>query len=372
MSPLNNLQVRDQNKKRLLNYLYQHDGASKQAIMRALGLSAPTVTLLLRDMAQRGLVRQTGPLESSGGRRPMAHSLNYDARLAAGMEITRGHLRFVLIDMAENVLHRRKLLRSFTNDPAYFHGAARELEAFLTDCGADRGRLLGVGIAVPGVVDAERLLLKYSPTLGVTNLSLDIFGSYIPYPVMTGNEAKLAGFTEIWKMDDTEDAVYLSVNKGVGGAIIIGNRLFYGTDGRAGEFGHMTVVRGGRPCPCGKTGCLEAYCSTRLLTEPDFDEIDDFFAALEAGNRACSEKWRDYLDCLATGINNLYTIFDTNIILGGEISGHLRRYADVFRQKLADLSPFDTRADYLHFSQFGEYASAIGGALLPVDAFLNN
>lgn len=369
---MNNLQVRNANKKRILNYLYQNDGASKRDIMRALGLSAPTVSLILKDLAQRGLVRKSGTLESSGGRRPAANSLVYDARLSAGMEITHNHLRFALIDMGETMRHSRKLRRIFHNDPAYFQQAAQELENFLNDCEVDRSRLLGVGIALPGIVDARRNLLTYSPTLPVTNLSLDVFRSCFPYPLRAGNEAKLAGFTEIWKMDGTEDAVYLSVNKGVGGAILIGNKLFCGTDGRAGEFGHMTIVKDGMRCSCGKAGCLEAYCSTRMLTEPDFDDVDDFFAALEAGNRYCREKWGAYLDYLATGVNSLYTIFDTNIILGGEISGHLQKYADVFRQKLTELSPFGTRAGYLHFSQFGDNASAIGGALLLVDSFLNS
>lgn len=371
MSPLNNLQVRRTNKRRILNYLYKNDGASNQAIMRALGLSAPTVTLILKDLSQRGLVRKAGTLKSSGGRKPMANSLVYGARLSAGMEITRNHLRLVLIDMGGTVLHSRKLRRSFRNDAEYFGRTAEELERFLDESGAAREKLLGVGIAVPGIVDAARNILTYSPTLEVTNLPLDLFRRDLPYPVAAGNEAKFAGFTEIWKMDDVEDAVYLSVNKGVGGAIIIGNRLFYGTDGRAGEFGHMTIVKNGLTCSCGKSGCLEAYCSTRILTEPAFDDVEEFFAALETGSRCCREKWLTYLDYLATGVCSIHTMLDTRIILGGEISEYLGRHPDDFRERLARLSPFGTGTDYLRFSRFGDGAPAIGGALLLVDAFLN-
>ena len=368
---MNNYQVRNTNKKRIINYLYKNDGASKQDVMTALGLSAPTVTLIMKELAERGLVKKAGTLESSGGRKPAANSLVYDAKLSIGVAVTGNHLRLAAIDLSGSVIGRRRLREPFRSEAGYYKALAGHIEAFIAEVGLERDKLLGIGLAVPGIVNAKKNLLEYSPTLGVKYLPLNVVTGYIPYPVMVDNEANLADMTEIWRLDDMEDAVYLSVNKGVGGAVIVGNKLFYGLDGRSGEFGHMTIVEGGDTCSCGKKGCLEAYCSTRVLTEPDFDDIDDFFAAVKAGNRACIVKWRRYLDHLATGINNIYTIFNSNVIVGGEISGYLEQSADLLRQMLTTLCTFETRADYLHFSQYGDYASAIGAALLLVDNFLN-
>lgn len=369
---MNNLHVRITNKKRIINYLYKNNGASKQEIIHALGLSSPTVSLIMKDLTDRGLIKKAGTLKSSGGRKPVANSLVYDAKLSAGIEITNSHLHFVVIDMGENVLYRKKLYAPFHNDADYYQNIAKQLETFLDENGVDRAKILGVGIAVPGVVNTKDKILEYSPTLQVTNLPLSIFEKFIPYPIMVDNEAKLAGFTEIWKIDDVEDAVYLSISKGVGGAIIIGNKFFYGIDGRSGEFGHMTIVKNGLMCSCGKEGCLEAYCSTKVLTEPNFDSVDDFFSALEMGNQYCIKKWQIYLDYLATGVNNIYTIFNSNIIIGGEISRYLNKYVDLLRQKLVAFSTFVTSADYLHLSQSGDHASATGAALLLVASFLNS
>jgi predicted NBD/HSP70 family sugar kinase len=368
---LNNFQVRNTNKKRIINFLYKNDGASKQDIMNALGLSAPTVSLIMKDLAERGLVKKAGTLESSGGRKPAANSLVYDAKLSVGVAVTNNHLRFVAIDLSENVVCCRRIREPFRSDPVYYRALAGHIEAFIAESGLERNKLLGVGIAVPGIVNAKKNLLEYSPTMGVKYLPLNVMTGYIPYPVMVDNEANLADLTEIWRLDDVEDAIYLSVNKGVGGAVIIGNKLFYGLDGRCGEFGHMTIVKGGKTCSCGKKGCLEAYCSTRMLTEPGYEDIDNFFAALKTGDPDCQTKWQRYLDHLATGINNIYTIFNSNVIIGGEISEYLRESADLLRHKLVALSTFETKADYLHFSKFGDYASAIGAALLLVDEFLN-
>ena len=332
----------------------------------------PTVLLILKDLAENGLVKKSGTLESSGGRKPAVISLAYDAKLSVGIEITQNHLRFVLIDLNENVLHDKKVREPFRNDDTYFRQIGAYLKAFLTGSGVDPKSVIGVGLSVPGTVDTKNNILEYSPTLKTKNLPLDIMAKYIPYPVMSNNEANLAGFAEIWKIDNIEDAVFLSVNKGVGGAIIIDNKLYNGINGRSGEFGHMTIVKDGLTCSCGKKGCLEAYCSTRVLTDPGFNDVDEFFDALNAGNRICIEKWKTYLDYLATGINNIHTIFDSDIIVGGEISRYLEQYSEMIYQKLLPLNTFDERRNYLHFSKYGSDASAIGAALLWVDMFLSD
>lgn len=369
---MNNLQVRDINKHRIINFLYLNNGATKQRIADSLTLSMPTVSLILKDFEKRGLVTKSGTLKSSGGRKPFVNSLAYGARLSCGIEVTQNHLRFVVIDLGENVLFYKRIREPFRNDDAYFKTLAEDLNLFLNENHVDLGKLLGVGIAVPGLVNTKSDILEYSPTLQVKGLPLDLLKKHIPYPVMVNNEANLAGLAEIWKMDQVESAVFLSVNKGVGGAIIIDNKLYNGINGYSGEFGHMTIVQNGLPCNCGKKGCLEAYCSTKVLTEPNFEDVDDFFTALEMGNQYCRQKWDIYLDYLATGINNIRTIFDSDVIIGGEIDRYLEKYSDMLVKKLLQLHSFGVAPDYLHFSKFNDKASAVGAALLQIDSFLND
>jgi predicted NBD/HSP70 family sugar kinase len=369
---VNNLQVRDTNVKRIVNFLYKNDGAAKQDIAKSLGLSMPTVSLILKELSARGLVKKSGTLKSSGGRKPAANSLAYDAKFSAGIEITQNHLRFVLINLGEEVLHYQIVREHFQNNDVYYQRLADYLERFLTESKVDRNLLLGVGIALPGLFNAKTDLLEYSPTLQVRNLPLKVITKYLPYPVYGNNEANLAGFAEIWQMDDVESAVFLSVNKGVGGSILVGNKVYNGASGRSGEFGHMTIVKDGLTCSCGKKGCLEAYCSTRVLTEPNFSDIEEFFTSLQMGNQYCRKEWETYLDFLATGINNIRTIFDSDLIIGGEIVPYLKQYIDLLTQKLLPLNSFDEPLNYLHFSKYSDRASAIGAALLLVDAFLSD
>ena len=369
---MNNLHVRDTNKKKIINYLYASGGATKQDIAGKLGLSMPTVSLIMKDLQDNGLIRKGKTLKSSGGRKPVVNVPVYGAKTSVGMEITQNHIRLVITDLNEDILSYKKLSEPFQNGDGYFKKLAKLIERFIDESKICRDGLLGVGIALPGTVRADGNILEYSPTLGVRNLPVNTMAEYIPYPVMSDNEANLAGLAEIWKINDLQNAVYLSVNKGVGGAIIINNKLYGGANGRSAEFGHMSIVKDGLQCSCGQKGCLEAYCSTKVLIEPNFADIDDFFTALEAGDRYCMQKWDTYLGYLAIGIDNLRTIFDSDIIIGGEIAGYLEKNPGVLYKKLGPINSFGSSPDYVHFSKYSEKASAVGAAILPVDAFFNS
>lgn len=367
---MNSLKVRAANRKKIANFLYENRDATKQKIARSLNLSLPTVTAILKDLTDLGLVKQEGTLQSSGGRKPAALMLRYDAKYSAGIAITQNHIRFVIINLGEEIQKYKVIKEHFQNSNAYFKKLSDSLETFLKECGIEREKLLGVGIALPGLVTVDKQMLEYSPTLQVHDLSIQSIAKYSPYPVMVENEANLAGFAEIWHMNDVESAVFLSINKGVGGAIMIGNKVYSGMGGRAGEFGHMTIAKDGLACSCGKRGCLEAYCSTNILTNPNFSDIDEFFSALQFGDRYCLKKWEDYLDYLATGINNIRMIFDCDIIVGGEISKYLSHYNGELCQRLLALNSFGEQPNYLHYSKYDDTASAVGAALLFVNRFL--
>lgn len=368
----NNLQVRNTNKKRIINLLYRKNEMTKQDIATTLGLSLPTVSQILKELFERGLVKEGGTLASSGGRKPTLNTLVYDAKLSVGIEITQNNIRFVLIDLSGNSLFHRRIREQFTNNEEYFKKLGKLTEQFLTENYVDKSKLLGVGIAVPGIVQKQKGVLEFIPTLGVKDLPISVLTQYIPYHVEVDNEANLAGFAEIWGMEQLSDGIFLSLNKGVGGAIMINDKVYNGLNCRSGEFGHMTIVKDGKKCTCGQRGCLEAYCSTMELINNEFKDIDNFFAALDKGNEECIKSWETYLDYLATGINNIKMIFDTDIIIGGEIDQYLEKYIDQLMEKLHNRNSFGDKTNYVHISKYGGMASAVGAALLLVDNFLDS
>ena len=145
-------------------------------------------------------------------------------------------------------------------------------------------------------------LVEFVPTLGVKNLSISKMEEHFNYPVMmVDNEANLAGLAEIWNIRHLNDAVFLSINKGVGGAIILNDMIYDGRHYRAGEFGHMTIIKDGKECSCGKRKAVwkhivpQRYCaSMRRRTLSAF-----FLSSEKRRRRVYVQIWDAYLTNLS-------------------------------------------------------------------------
>jgi predicted NBD/HSP70 family sugar kinase len=366
---LSSLEVRQGNIQHIFNLLYQRKAMTKQDIVTTLGLSLPTVSLILKELTDRGFVGKSGTLDSSGGRKPELNALIYDARITLGMELAQGYLRIVASDLAGEVLHCDLVPVKFTNTEAYYRELGELATELMTRWKIDRERTLGVGIAIPGIVDRNVKMVEFAPTLGVRNLPFETITRFILYPTELENEANLAGLAELWGREQLNNAVYVSLNKGIGGAIIIDSKIFTGLGFRAGEFGHMTIQKDGKKCSCGKRGCLEAYCSTTELFGKGKD-LDAFTKGLQNGKADCRKRLETYLDYLAIGINNLHMAFDSDIIVGGAVNGLLQEYAGDLHRRVAEHDLFDNNASYLHIGKFDGTASAVGAALLLVSEFM--
>jgi len=369
---ISNLEVKNHNKKRIIHLLYEKHEVTRQDISRILGLSLPTVTQILKELCEMGLVREAGTLASSGGRKPTLNTIHYGARLSIGIEITQGSVRLVLADLSGKVLDHALYQKPFVNSGAYFDEVNALADRLVEKNQADRDKILGIGIAVPGIVSKHESLLEFIPTLGVRNLPISKIEEHFPYRVLIENEANLAGLAEIWNIEHLNDAVFLSINKGVGGAIILQDMIYDGQHYRAGEFGHMTIIKDGKTCSCGKKGCLEAYCSINVLYVEEGEDVDAFFARLSAGDPRCARIWDEYLENLAICVNNIRAVFDADVIIGGRIQQYIEQYLDVLNQKVRECNSFSDTTNYIHISKYAEKASAVGGALLLVNDFLNN
>jgi len=190
-----------------------------------------------------------------------------DGRIALGVDVGGTKTEIILAGR-----HGRKLgeTRIPTEPEAGAEATLRRAaEAARTEFGAGAADAAAVGISVAGQVGARGVLLG-APNLGwtgvdVRRLAVAAFG----IPAVVVNDVRAATWAE-WRLGAGRGArhlVVLFLGTGVGGGAVLGGRLLDGADGIAGEFGHLTVVAGGRACRCGNVGCLEAYCGGWGLEE---------------------------------------------------------------------------------------------------------
>lgn len=367
---LNNVAIRQTNKKRVLRLLYRSKGLTKQEISFALGLSVPTVSQIIKDFEAEGLVQNIGHQKSSGGRCPAVNSLITDARYALGIGVSKHHVRFALLDLSLEVVGKQQYVMPFENTAKYWQEVSELADSFLETHKVPADRLLGIGMSMPGIVSPDTLTVDFAPTLSQLPIELSWLKTMFGSELTIANDATLAAKAEVWFRNEKNTIIYLLLNKGVGGAIVSPNAVLpFGK--RAAEFGHMTIVSNGKRCSCGQKGCLEAYCSSGVLSEESGCSLDVFFNGVAGGDKQFARVWRKYLGYLAIGINNLHNVFDSDIIIGGEMSRYVKEYRDYLFKELEQRSSFKKDLSFLKISNYGEFDSAIGAALVHIEQFFD-
>jgi predicted NBD/HSP70 family sugar kinase len=366
----NNIIVKKENRNSIIDLLFQKCGMSKPEIAGTLGLSLPTVSNIVKDLIADGLVREKGMLASSGGRKPIELVPVFDARYAIGVKIENENISLVIIDLGVRIIYQNTLFLPFENTEEYWNSLALHLKFALEDSMIDESKLLGIGIAVPGVVNKNKSVIELAPTLKTKKIPLGKIAGGFSYPVKVENDANLMGFAELYRRDAVSSAICLFINKGIGGAILINNEVFAGKNCSAGEFGHMTIIENGKECSCGKRGCFEAYCSLNVLTNFDERNLDHFFSELKVNHQGYRKVWEEYLEHLATALNNINNIFDSNIILGGELEKYLKDFLEELMERVEEKSALSDNKIHIELSRYGQNACEIGAALLFVEEFL--
>ena len=353
----------------IYRYLYEAKGfCSRQQLARDLELSLPTVYQNLTELMDMGLVQFSGEQQSTGGRKASGLSIVPDARVAVGVSITDRHLRLAAADLRMRELGYRKTATGPID--ALSSSLCRELEHFLDEFSIDRERLLGVGIALPAIIDHENRFLRYAPTLSLRDVSLESLTKHIPYPTFVENDANSGGYIEWFSRRSDKSMAYFSLENGVGGAVLMNGAPWLGENRRGGEFGHMCVEPCGLRCTCGKQGCLEAYCSARRISDDLGITLDEFFAGLEREVPEYVYLWHDVLRHLAIGISNIRMALDCNIVLGGLLTEYLPPYMDILKRYVTALDSFSADADYVHLSALPRNTVPLGAALHFIDQFL--
>ena len=290
-------------------------------------------------------------------------------KYAVGVVITANHLGIVLLNMQYEIEKTIRMRLKFSTETSYCLKVAEMVEDFLKDV-EDREKILGIGISIPGIIDQANRMVVKSHALQLENFSLSFLEQVFSYPVYFANDANAAMMAE--DMHEYQDAVYLSLNNTLGGAFCINGKLVAGQNQKAGEFGHMILVPGGKKCYCGKQGCADAYCAASVLTDDTKETLEQFMKKVEEQDGQAVKVWKEYLNNLAILISNLRMAYDMDIILGGEVGGYLADHMITLGKKVMEYNGFDHDVRYLKMCSYKREASAVGAAKHFLQEFIKN
>lgn len=374
----------------ILKSVYKEGDISRLDISRRTGLSTATVSRLVDLLIQDQLLDERQPIASVKGRPMRPVFFNGKQHFLIGIDLGTTYIRGVLTNLSFEKIKEVEVVTEYQKEPEYVLNKVVQVILSLANTNlVDPSRIIGVGMAVAGIINMSTGIVEYSPAFNWRNIELKNFmESHVPYPVYFDNVNRAMALGELTfgvgpKFDDL---ICINVGYGIGAGIVIGKKLFYGTDGMAGEFGHIPV-RGDEQisCTCGKKNCLTAYASgeaiakrARMALQSDSSSLLHAIPAeeLEAkhvsdaagrGDQLAIQVFTEAMGYLGRAISGLLNIFNPQaIVLGGGVSLSGPIFWDTLKPVI-DENVFDhrsTKYQILPASHSGQ--SAIYGALAMV------
>ena len=392
--------MRDTNLALILNSIRSHAPLSRAALAAKTGLNKATVSSLVKDLLKAGWVREVGIDNSAAevGRPAINLEPNPEAGYFIGAEIGVNFISVIIANFAIEIISRRYE----STDKLYDQEAI--LKRFIYLLGESRDQivrsgkpLFGIGVGVPGLVDASTGKLLIAPNLGWHEVELGrIIQREFVAPIFIANEANMAALGESYfgAGQDINYMIYISSGVGLGGGIVSNGRLEEGATGFAGEVGHIIVDRDGPACNCGSHGCWETVAGEKALFErirlamiedeecllaemtggdPDRVTLSSIAMAADKGGQIACEALRETAEWLGIGISSLMNILNPErVVFGGSLSIAHEHLLPVIQKTVEERT-----WDWVHnqativMAEFGQDAAVIGGVAMVYRELLN-
>lgn len=319
--------ARSHNRRAVLEAVRRAGSLSRADLSRATALTGQTISNIVEELEGSGLLLPGAPQRGGRGQPSIPYSLNPRGAWSLGFHIDHSLVVAALVDLTGEVVAMREAVVRQPS-PEVAAGVLAELgPALMRQAGIRPGQVLGAGVAVP-----VRFGVGTITTAGPTTLpGWDDEGvaarlsAAAGLPVLVENDAMAAAIGErlVGEARSVDTFVFLFLDDGLGGGIMLDGQPWRGHSGNAGEIGHMVVEPGGRPCPCGNRGCLERYVSLRAAYEaatlfPD-EATPDLIERLDREDAPALTRWiEEAAPRLVHAVGMLESMLDPEtIILGG-------------------------------------------------------
>lgn len=255
------------NRAAVLSVIREGGPIPRTAIADRTGLTKATVTNLVGELIDEGLVGEEAPVRSAGGRRPIPVALNPRSRFVIGVDVGIHEIRVVAVDLnAEPLIRRVTPIGRFDGNGMFLKALTDAIDEVLNAMLSQfsLAEWLGIGIGMHGIVDSQVGTAIFAPNFGLHNIPIgNELRARFEVNVVVNNDVRAMAARERWNGSPSVggDFILVNVGVGIGAAIVLRGETLTGVSGSAGEIGHTVVDPNGRPCACGKRGCLETVAS---------------------------------------------------------------------------------------------------------------
>jgi len=320
-------QTRAFNQQLVLRAIYDRSEVSRAEVARITGLTRTSVSALVAELINDGLVEEVGRGPSTGGKAPIMLRLRPDGRHAIGIDLGSSKFSGALVDLRGGVVKSAQVELEGRNGADAVEIVYGLIDSLIRRNGPHS--VLGVGIGAPGLVDSRHGVVRWAVNLGWSDLPLgSMVSQRFGVPVVVANDSQAAAVAEstFGAIPWPQNLVVVRVGRGIGAGIILGGKLYQGDGSGAGEIGHTIFGRlsptdEAELCRCGRVGCLETVASMpamvaaahrRLATITDEQSLIDAF---RAGDPQVSDVVLHAAQMLGEGIAAMIAALNVNHVL---------------------------------------------------------
>lgn len=345
---------REQHLERLFEAVLTHGPLSRRDAARMTGLSAASVTKLVRPMINHGYLVERLPEAGVPGRPQIPLQVDAMRHHAVGIKLMDGEIVGVVADLHAEVQTAHRMRYEDTSPAGVVDAIERITSVLLDRSPVADDKLLGIGVALGGHVDGSRGVVVRSPFLDWADVPLrDLLAERMDLPIVIENDVNTLALAEQWfgAGGGVPSFALVTIGAGVGCALVMDGQLWRGVSGAAGEFGHMIVDPDGPVCHCGKRGCLEAVVGDRAIAEAmsatagrRFTTVAQVVAAAHAGDAQARRVFTQAGIALGRAIATLLNLLNPPLVmLSGEGITASDLFMDALRSEL-DRDAFSTTA----------------------------
>ncbi len=380
----------------VIRALRRHGRISRTEISNITGWSKAKASQEIRSLVDKGYLVEFGEGVSQGGRKPRLLRINNQLGYIAGIDIGATSLDIALADVTGLILQRCSEPTDVHLSPETVLGRCSELLLELIQKqGAIPAQILGIGVGVPGPVDFARGVLVAPPLMPEWEnfLIRDFFkGTFTSAFVVVDNDVNIMALGEQRAGEGTgvDHFIFVKIGTGIGAGIISNGKIHRGSDGSAGDIGHICVDKEGPLCACGNKGCLEAMAAGPAIASKAMEAArngsssalsqiqeskggvirpEDVNAACREGDQAALDIIRDSGQMIGDVLASLVNFFNpSHIFIGGGIANFGNHLLVAIRRAVLHRSlPLATTHLSIKFSRMGSNAGVVGAISLALD-----
>lgn len=359
----------------VLEKLTELKETSRIELSRLTTLSKATVSSVVKQLIDSGIVIETKKSIKTSGRSAHVIALNKNAGRILSLELLTDSIYGIVSNLYGDILYEHHELAEKPEFNFYIEHLFAAIDKLMKNTRDSKYGVIGIGIGVYGILSKDKKI-KFATFASWKDIDLQkIIEDYTGVDTYIENEANISAIGEHTVHEEQDNMISLNIGIGVGMGIIIDNQLYTGENGYAGEIGHNILIPNGRACVCGNHGCLERYISDPAVVESYFIHtgekitIEEFIQRFKRNDEHAKHIYEEFIAYLGITINNIsLTLNPKTIVINSkiidQIPGSVTAVKKTFQSRMMSL-------EFLSTSKYKSKKNVIGLTHVLIHNFLN-